>query len=86
MIQHNDPLTVHGDSRQSRCFCNVKDVVRSLVALIECPQAAGQVFNVGNTQEITIFELAQQVLELTGAPAPGERVAGEVGEGHRALV
>ncbi len=65
-----DPITVYGDGRQSRCFCNVKDVVRAMVALIDCPQAAGQVFNVGNTQEITIFELAQKVLQLTGASAP----------------
>lgn len=65
-----DPITVYGDGSQSRCFCNVQDVVRAMLALVECPQAAGQVFNVGNTQEITILDLARKVLQLTGAPEP----------------
>ncbi len=59
-----DRLTVYGDGSQSRCFCNVKDVVRALIALSQCPEAVGEVFNVGNTEEVTILELARHILNL----------------------
>jgi len=62
-----EPLTVFGDGRQSRCFCDVSDVVRALVALPALPGAAGEVFNVGSTEEVTIGELAQRVLAATGS-------------------
>jgi UDP-glucose 4-epimerase len=58
------PLTVYGDGQQSRCFLNVKDAVEAIIGLAECPQATGQVFNVGSTQEITVLELARKVLTL----------------------
>jgi UDP-glucose 4-epimerase len=58
------PLQVHGDGRQSRCFCYVRDTVESLVRLQNCPAARGQVFNVGSTEEITIFDLAKLVIEI----------------------
>lgn len=57
----NEPLTVYGDGNNSRCFTHVSDAVRALVGLMECPEAVGQVFNIGNTQEITILELANKV-------------------------
>jgi UDP-glucose 4-epimerase len=57
-----EPLTVYGDGRQSRCFCDVDDVVRALVQLAECPEAVGQVFNVGSADEVTILDLARRVL------------------------
>jgi UDP-glucose 4-epimerase len=63
-----ETLRVYGDGEQSRCFCNVHDVVRALVALIETPQAEGQVFNLGSVEEITIKALAQQVLSAVGRP------------------
>ena len=59
------PLTVYGDGKQSRCFTHVRDVVRALIGLMERPEAYGQVFNIGNTQEISILELAQQVIRQT---------------------
>ncbi len=59
------PLTVYGDGKQSRCFTHVTDVVRALIGLMERPDAYGQVFNIGNTHEITILELAQQVIKQT---------------------
>ncbi len=55
------PITVYGDGQQSRCFGYVGDVVPALVKLIETPEAAGQVFNVGSDQEITIQKLAEKV-------------------------
>ena len=61
-----ESLTVYGDGGQSRCFLHVRDAVRALIALAECPDATGEVFNVGSTDEITILDLAHKVLELTG--------------------
>ncbi|MCD6345134.1 MAG: GDP-mannose 4,6-dehydratase [Anaerolineae bacterium] len=59
-----DPITVYGDGSQSRCFCNVRDTVRAVISLVECPEAVGEVFNVGSTEEVAILELARQVLHL----------------------
>ncbi len=61
-----EPITVYGDGSQSRCFCHVRDAVKGMVALMERPEAAGQVFNVGNDSETTILELAEKVQGMTG--------------------
>src|SRR5262244_495958 len=58
------PITVFGDGSQSRCFTHVRDVVGALVALAEHPYAAGEVYNIGNDQEITILDLAQRIKQL----------------------
>jgi UDP-glucose 4-epimerase len=58
------PITVYGDGQQSRCFTHVADVVRALVGLVDSERCYGQVFNVGNTSEITIGNLARQVKEM----------------------
>jgi UDP-glucose 4-epimerase len=62
-----EPLTVYGDGQQSRCFTHVSDVVRALVGLMEAPAAYGEVFNIGNTGETSILDLAREVLRLTGS-------------------
>lgn len=59
------PLTVYGDGSQRRSFTWVGDVVNAMIALIQHPQAYGEVFNVGHTQEISIYELAVLVKERT---------------------
>jgi UDP-glucose 4-epimerase len=64
------PLTVYGDGTQSRCFADVRDVVRGIVALADCPAADGQVVNLGSTREVTITELARLVLQLTASRSP----------------
>lgn len=61
------PITVYGDGTQSRCFGYVGDVVSALVALMDCPEAVGQVFNIGSTEEVSIGELAEMVKVLTGS-------------------
>jgi UDP-glucose 4-epimerase len=61
------PITVFGDGTQSRSFTYVGDVVRGLLALVEEPRAVGQVFNIGNGQEITIRELAEKIKAMTGS-------------------
>jgi UDP-glucose 4-epimerase len=55
------PITVFGDGNQSRSFTYVGDVVRAIVALINEPRAIGQVFNIGNENEITIGALAEKI-------------------------
>jgi len=60
------PITVFGDGRQSRSFAYVGDVVEAMVALAVEPRAVGEVFNIGNPEEITILALAEKVRALTG--------------------
>ena len=61
------PITVFGDGTQSRSFTYVGDVVDCLMKLIDEPKAVGQVFNIGNKEEITILKLAETVKSLTGS-------------------
>jgi UDP-glucose 4-epimerase len=61
----NEPITVYDDGQQSRCFCNVLDVVRGIAGLAMEPEAEGQVFNIGSQEEITIIELARKVKAMT---------------------
>jgi UDP-glucose 4-epimerase len=61
------PITVFGDGRQTRCFADVSDVVRALLLLMEHPGAVGQVFNVGNPEEISIGDLAKLVRKLAAS-------------------
>ena len=61
------PITVYGDGSQSRCFCHVKDVVPALVELPIRQKAYGKVFNVGSNTEISMRELAEMVIKITGS-------------------
>ncbi len=70
----DEPITVYGDGTQSRCFGHVQDVVGALVALSEHPDAVGEVFNIGNDQEITIGDLAERIRRMTGSSSPIELV------------
>jgi UDP-glucose 4-epimerase len=63
------PLTVYGTGTQTRCFGYVGDVVEALLHLMDHPDAAGQVFNIGSNEEISITRLAERVLALTGSPS-----------------
>ncbi len=56
-----EPITVFGDGQQSRCFCDVSDTVRALVALTSHEDAVGKVFNIGSNEEVSIMELAERV-------------------------
>ncbi len=63
----NEPITVHGDGTQARCFGHVTDVVEGLVKLLETPECFGQVINLGNNEEVSIVGLAERAVELTGS-------------------
>ena len=60
-----EPLEIHGDGKQTRCFCHVSDVVRAFYGLLGL--ADGGIYNVGSTDRITIRELAERVLQATGS-------------------
>jgi UDP-glucose 4-epimerase len=68
------PITVHGDGTQQRSFTYVGDVVRALLALVDEPKAIGQVFNIGNGEEITINALAEKVKAMTGSASEIVRI------------
>lgn len=63
----DQPVTVYGTGQQSRCFGYVGDVVGALARLMRTPEAVGHVFNVGSDEEVTIEQLAQRVIQLTGS-------------------
>jgi UDP-glucose 4-epimerase len=63
----NEPLKVHGDGTQSRCFGHVRDVVEAIIRLISEPKAIGQIFNIGNDEEVSILGLAKRVRAATGS-------------------
>jgi len=65
-----EPITVYGDGTQSRCFCDVRDVVRAVIALAAHPEAPGRVYNIGSQEEVTIRELAQRARRLAGSDSP----------------
>jgi UDP-glucose 4-epimerase len=62
-----EPIQVYGDGEQTRCFADVADVVAATAELAEIPQAVGQVFNIGSTEEISINALAERIIALTGS-------------------
>lgn len=63
----NERIEVHGDGTQSRCFGHVADVVEGLIGLIETPACFGQVVNLGNSEEVSINDLAKRAISLTGS-------------------
>ena len=73
----NKPLSVYGGGDQIRCFCHVDDVVRALLLVMDSEQAIGQVFNVGNNQQISIIDLAKKVIEITNSASKIEKIAYE---------
>lgn len=69
------PIPVFGDGRQSRCFCHVKDTVRGIIGLMDQPErTAGEVYNIGSVEEVTINQLADQVIARTGSAAGIEHI------------
>jgi len=64
------PITVYGDGKQSRCFAYVTDVVGGLIKLASTPKSIGEVFNIGNNEEITIQALAQKIKDKISTQAP----------------
>ncbi len=70
----NTAISIYGSGKQSRCFCDVRDTVESLVRLMDTDRSIGEVINVGNTEEITIEDLARRVKDRTASSSPIEYV------------
>ena len=63
----NEPLLIYGTGKQSRCFAYVGDVIDGVISLMDVPEAAGRVYNIGSTEEISIEALADKIIEMTGS-------------------
>jgi len=73
----NEPLSVYGSGDQIRCFCHVDDAVRAMLLVMDSEEAIGEVFNVGNNQQISIMELAKKVIEITESTSTIGKIAYE---------
>jgi len=65
-----DPLRIHGDGHQTRCFSYVGDIVEATIKVAVSPHTVGEVYNVGSDEEISIAELAERVVALCGSSSP----------------
>ena len=63
----NEPITIYGDGTQSRVFCHVADAVQAIAIIASTDMTIGDVFNVGGVGEVTIKQLAEQVIAVTGS-------------------
>jgi UDP-glucuronate decarboxylase len=66
----DEPLTIFGDGSQTRSFCFVSDIVRGLLAAMNTPETAGEVFNLGNPDEWTIIDFARHIQRVLGRELP----------------
>ena len=66
----NEALTIYGDGMQSRVFCHVDDTIQAIVTMAVTDATIGDVFNVGGTGEVTIKQLAELVIKITGSKSP----------------
>lgn len=78
-----EPLLVNGDGTQRRCFCHVADIVEALEKLMRTPTTAGQVYNLGGDEEISINDLAEVVIRLAESSSAIEHISYEQAYGHR---
>jgi UDP-glucose 4-epimerase len=69
-----EPITVYGDGTQTRSFTYVRDATRVIHDLMQTPEAVGDVFNIGSSESVSINDLAQRVIEVTGSDSPIEHV------------
>ena len=73
----NEPLFVYGSGEQIRCFCHINDAIKALLLVMDSEKTIGEVFNVGNNQQISIVDLAKRVIEITGSTSSIEKIAYE---------
>jgi UDP-glucose 4-epimerase len=78
----NEPIQIYGTGQQTRCFCYVEDLVDAVIALMNCERAAGKVFNIGSSEEVTMDALADRIIEITGSRSRKEFVPYEVAYGR----
>ena len=78
----DEPLVVYGTGDQRRCFCHVLDVVGAVTALMDCDEAMDEVVNIGNDQPITINDLAETIIRMTGSSSEVRRISYEEAYGR----
>ncbi|MHC4158210.1 MAG: GDP-mannose 4,6-dehydratase [Planctomycetota bacterium] len=78
----DEPLSIYGTGQQSRCFCYVDDLVDAIVGLMNCEEATGKVYNIGSNKEITIEELADKIIKMTGSKSKKEFIPYEKAYGR----
>lgn len=66
------PLTIYGDGTQTRSFIYISDLIDGIIAAMESPNSKGEVFNLGNPNEISVIDLANKVKQMTGSSSPIE--------------
>ena len=81
-LLRNEPLTVIGDGKQTRCFTYVTDAIRATMAAGLLPEAVGDIFNIGTDRETPILELAETMIKITGAKStikfvPQQKIYGD---------
>ncbi len=77
----NEPLVIHGDGKQTRCFISVLDTVKAMILLMDIPRSCGEILNIGSQEEISIEDLAASIIRITGSQSeltyvPHEQVYG----------
>ncbi len=70
----NHPITIFGDGKQSRCFCDVDDVTDGMIKLMDTKEAEGEIYNIGNDESITIEELAHLIKKMTNSKSKIEYI------------
>ena len=70
----NEPITVYGTGDQTRCFLHVSDSVATQIKLMMLPEAAGEAFNIGSSEEVSIRGLAEKIVQLTGSSSKLEYI------------
>lgn len=78
----DEPVSIYGSGRQRRCFCYVGDVVDAVIGLMNCEEAAGDVYNIGSAEEITIEALADKIIEMTCSKSIKEFIPYETAYGR----
>lgn len=77
-----ETLKIYGTGKQTRCFCYVADLVEAVIGLMNCQQTAGEVYNIGANEEITIEALADKIIQMTGSNSKKEFVPYEIAYGR----
>ncbi len=78
----NEPVSIYGSGLQRRCFCYVEDLIDAIIGLMNCDEAAGKVYNIGSSEEITIEGLADKIIKMTNSKSRKEFVPYEKAYGR----
>ncbi len=77
-----ETIDIYGTGSQSRCFCNVSDVVGAIIKLMDCDDAEGQVINVGTDESVSIEDLANKIIDMTGSSSTTRKLSYEEAYGR----